>query len=71
MHKVKVYTDRIMKAENEEAKSVSTKRFTKPVRIFAWKNKRNLSFSSLIWQTEELSRKCSKFLFPVDKQSKQ
>ena len=46
MHKVKVYTDRIMKAVSEEAKSVSTERFTRPVRIFAWKNKIDLSFSS-------------------------
>jgi len=45
MHKVKVYTDRIMKAVSEEAESVSTERFTRPVRIFAWKNKIE-SFSS-------------------------
>lgn len=38
MHKVKVYTDRIMKAVSEEAESVSTERFTRPVRIFARRN---------------------------------
>jgi len=35
MHKVKVYTDRIMKAVREEAESVLTERLTRPVRIFA------------------------------------
>jgi hypothetical protein len=52
MHKVKVYTDRITKAVSEEAASVSTERFTRPVRIFAWKNKKHLNFSSFNLATE-------------------
>ena len=41
MHRVKEYTNKIMKAVPEEAESVSTERFTTPVRMFACKKKLN------------------------------
>jgi hypothetical protein len=44
MHKVKLYTDRIIKAVKGEAASVSTERFTRPVRMFACRNSKKLRF---------------------------